>query len=369
MTTIDRGVLRRMPKVELHCHLEGSVRASTLIEMAQRRSVPLPTVDPDDLYRFDDLAEFLHVYELVCHSLTSVSDFALVTYEALEDAAGSSNVRYREMFFNPSLHTTPYPAMLEGIVAGIRAAEHDYGIQCRLIPSIYRHDSVATATAMVEQVVAHRSDFVVGIGMDGDELAHAPERFVEPYAVARRAGLHRGAHVAHDGPAAYIETCLDLLGCQRIDHGYHVVDDPALVHRLRVSGTAFLCATPTPPLCGWSPVFDESPVRRMIEAGLKVTLNSDDPTMLHTDLATEFEKVCIGWGLTPERAKQFVMDAIDAAWCDETERSDLARTIGPELDRLLGLTPSPHDPRPVTGQPAPTGQPATTVHPPEMEPQ
>ena len=171
MSTIDRDVLRRMPKVELHCHLEGSVRASTLIEMAQRRSVPLPTADPDDLYRFDDLAEFLHVYELACRALASVSDFALVTYEALEDAARSSNVRYREMFFNPSLHTVPYPAMLEGIVAGVRAAEHDYGIQCRLIPSIYRHDSVATATAMVEQVAAHRSDYVVGIGMDGDELA------------------------------------------------------------------------------------------------------------------------------------------------------------------------------------------------------
>ena len=107
----------------------------------------------------------------------------------------------------------------------------------------------------------------------------------------------------------------------------------------------------------------------MIDAGLKVTLNSDDPTMLHTDLASEFEKVCIGWSLTPARAKQFVMDAIDAAWCDETERSDLARTIGPELDRLLGLAAGTHDPQPVTGQPADTCQPTINVHPPEMEPQ
>ena len=252
------------------------------------------------------------------------SDFALVTYEALEDAAMSSNVRYREMFFNPTLHPgLSYTSMLAGITDGIRAAEHDYGITARLIPSIYRQDPVSTAMEMVEAVVARPDDHVVGIGMDGDELADPPERFAAVYALAGKAGLHRGAHVAHDGPASFIETCLDVLGCERIDHGYHVVDDPVLMARLRDSGTAFLCATPTPRLCGWPSAFDESPVKRMIDAGLTVTLNSDDPPMLHTDLGTEFQKVCNGWGLGAARAKQFVMDAIDAAWCDASERAAL----------------------------------------------
>ncbi|MCX6522019.1 MAG: adenosine deaminase [Actinobacteria bacterium] len=337
---IDDEVLRRLPKVELHCHLEGSIRAATLVELAATHGIPLPTTDHDALYRYPDLAGFLVVYETACSALRTAADFARVTYEALEDAVLSSNVRYREMFFNPTLHPgTPYPVMLEGILDGIRAAERDHGITTRLIPSIYRQDPVASALELVATVAEHRDDHVVGIGMDGDELADPPERFVAVYRAAAAIGLHRSAHVAHDGPASMIETCLDDLGCERVDHGYHVVDDPSLVSRLRDAGTTFLCATPTPPLCGWSDVFDESPVRRMIEAGLRVTLNSDDPPMLHTDLGTEFVKVCNGWRLTPERTKQLVTDAIDAAWCDPTERAALARSITPELDRMLGLSP------------------------------
>ncbi len=342
--TIDPTVLREMPKVELHAHLEGSLRVSTLIELAAKRSVPLPSDDPDELYRFVDLAEFLHVYEIACRVLVTRDDFERAAYEALADAALSSNVRYREMFFNPSLHEASYPAMLEGIVSGVAAAEQDFGIVCRLIPSIYRQDPIGAVVEMVETVIANRNDYVVGIGMDGDELAAPPQNFVAAYDLAGNAGLRRTAHVAHDAPAATIETCLDLLGCDRVDHGYHVIDDADLVVRLSERGIPFLCATPTPPLCGWSPDLDESPIRQMIESGLTVTLNSDDPTMLHTDLGNEFVKVCNGWGLPAQRARRFVTDAIAAAWCDETERSDLSRSIEPELDRALGLAPdAPHD--------------------------
>lgn len=338
---IDADVLRRMPKVELHCHLEGSLRASTLVRLAEHHSIELPTTDPDALYSYTDLAGFLAVYEIACGVLMTPSDFALATYEALEDAAVSSNVRYREMFFNPTLHPgLPYTAMLVGIVDGIRGAEHDYGIQARIIPSIYRQDPPDRALEMVQAVVSHPHDLVVGIGMDGDEISDPPGQFVEAYALAGRAGLHRSAHVAHDAPADFIETCLDVLGCERIDHGYHVVDDPVLTARLRDAGTTFLCATPTPPLCGWPAAFDASPVRTMIDAGLTVTLNSDDPPMLHTDLGTEFVKVCTGWDVSPERTKRFVTDAIAAAWCDATDRAALARAIVPELDRALGIEPA-----------------------------
>jgi adenosine deaminase len=336
---IDRDVLRAMPKVELHCHLEGSLRASTVADLAEHHGIDLPVADPADLYQYADLAGFLGAYEIACRVLVTASDFALVTYESLEDAAMTSNVRYREMFFNPTLHPgVSYPDMLTGILDGVRAAEHDYGIVTRLIPSIYRQMPVAAAVEMVDLVVAHRDERVVGIGMDGDELRDPPERFAAAYAAAAAAGLHRTAHVAHDAPASFIRTCLDVLGCERVDHGYHVVDDPALMDELRERRVPFLCATPTPPLCGWPSGLDESPVRTMIDAGLVVVVNSDDPTMLHTDLATEFEKVCNGWRLGPHRTKQLVMDAIAAAWCDETDRRHLATTISAELDDVLGLT-------------------------------
>lgn len=337
--TIDPDVLRRLPKVELHCHLEGSLRPATLIELADRHGVDLPTRDPDALYSYDDLAGFLAVYEVACLAVVTGDDFARVTYESLEDAASLANVVYREMFFNPTLHPgVGYATMLAGILDGLRAASTDFGIRTRLIPSIYRQMPVAAALEMVDLVVEHRTDEVVGIGMDGDELRDPPERFAAVYAAAGAAGLHRTAHVAHDGPAAFITTCLDELGCERVDHGYHVVDDPALVARLAAAGTPFLCATPTPPLCGWPPELDASPIRSMIEAGLTVVLNSDDPTMLHTDLGSEYAKVVNGWDLPPTRVKRLVTDALDAAWLDAGERSDLTATVVPELDRMLGLT-------------------------------
>ena len=342
MTTalIPADVLHRLPKVELHCHLEGSLRAETLIDLAAMRNVPLPTTDPEALYSYDDLAGFLEVYELACRAVVTRDDFALVTYESLEDAR-RAGVVHREMFFNPTLHPgVRYPDMLAGILDGVRAAATDFGITARLIPSIYRQMSVEAALEMLNEIVEHRVDEVVGIGMDGDELLDPPEHFVEVYARAGAAGLRRTAHVAHDGPADFIVTCLELLGCERIDHGYHVVDDPVLMKRLANEGVPFLCATPTPPLCGWPAPFDASPVRTMIDGGLKVVLNSDDPTMLGTDLSVEYERVCRGWELPAERVRQLVADAIDAAWLDASDRASLAAAVLPEVDRQLGLASS-----------------------------
>ena len=339
---VSEDVLNRLPKVELHCHLEGSLRADTLIALAAVRDVPLPTTEPDALYRYDDLAGFLTVYEIACRALVTRDDFARAAYEALEDAH-RAGVVHREMFFNPTLHpNVRYDEMLAGILDGVRAAATDFKISARLIPSIYRNMPIAAAMEMLDMVLAHRADEVVGIGMDGDELSDPPERFVEVYARAGAAGLRRTAHVAHDAPASFIPVCLDQLGCERVDHGYHVVDDRVLMARLADAGVPFLCATPTPPLCGWSAVFDESPVRAMIDAGLKVIINSDDPTMLHTDLANEYVRVCRGWELSAARVHRLVADSIDAAWLDDSDRSALAARVMPEVDRLLGMPSAEH---------------------------
>jgi adenosine deaminase len=335
---IDPDVLRALPKFELHCHLEGSLRATTMIELADRNGVPLPSREPDELFGYDDLAGFLAVYEVACAALSTPADFARATYEALEDAATISNIKYREMFFNPSLHPgLAYQDMLAGILDGLDAAQADLGILCRLIPSIYRQLPLSSALEMVALVAEHRTDDVVGIGMDGDEIADPPARFAPAYAAAGRAGLRLTAHVAHDAPSSFIPTCLDDLGCERVDHGYHVVDDPALMARLAKERVPFLCAPPTPPLCGWPSSLDESPIRRMIDGGLMVIINSDDPTMLHTDLATEYIKVCNGWDLPASRVRQLIADSIDASWLDETAKSALAASMMPEVDTLLAV--------------------------------
>jgi adenosine deaminase len=264
-------------------------------------------------------------------------DFARIAYESLEDGAGLGNLRYREMFFNPTLHTrygVRYEDVVDGLVEGIRAAEAEFGVRCRLIPSIYRQDSVAEARGMLESLLAHRPDEVIGLGMDGDEIHDPPEKFREVYRDAGRAGLHLTAHTSHDAPAHHIVTCLENLRCERVDHGYHVVDDPALARRFRDEGVFFACSLGCPPLCGWPKDLAETPIKRMADLGLRVTLNSDDPTMLHTDIGSEYVRFCREFGYGPDRARTLTMTAVDAAWLDDEDRRALRREFEAEIDRL-----------------------------------
>ena len=153
-------------------------------------------------------------------------DFARVAYESLEDGVRLGNLKYREMFFNPTLHTTRGVAMatvIDGLADGIRAAEADLGVRCFLIADVYRQDTVEMAMQMIEEVLANRRPELIGLGMDAAEAPDPPEKFAECFALAGRAGLHRTSHAAEDGPPANITTCLDVLGCERIDHGYHIL--------------------------------------------------------------------------------------------------------------------------------------------------
>ena len=149
------------------------------------------------------------------------------------------NLKYREMFFNPRLHTprgVPMATVIDGLIDGCRAAEQDLGVRCRLIADVYRQDSPAMALQMTEEVIANRRDELIGLGMDAAEAPDPPERFFESFRTAGEAGLHLTSHASEDGPPKNISTCLDLLGCERIDHGYHILEDDAVVERCREDG-------------------------------------------------------------------------------------------------------------------------------------
>jgi adenosine deaminase len=329
--------LRRIPKVELHCHVTGSVRPETFADLAGKNDVSLPGGDPAQLYEYEDLEGFLAIYELVSRSLRHREDFARIAYESLEDGARLGNLRYREMFYNPTLHMregVAYTDVVDGLVGGIRAAEADLGVRCRLIPSIYRQDPVEIAREMLDAVLAHRPDEVIGLGMDGDELRDPPEKFASVFEAAAKAGLRRTAHTSHDGPAGHILTCLDVLGCERIDHGYHVIDDPEVLRRTRDEGIPFACALPTPPLCGWPKELSRSPIKVMVDRGLWVTLNSDDPPMLHTDIGTEYVRFCRELGYGQEKARELCLAAVDACWLDDGEKRSIRRDFEAEIDAL-----------------------------------
>jgi len=336
--------LRRVPKVELHCHVEGTVRASTATDQAKKHGVTLPTDDVDKLYDYDTIYAFLEVFRLVSSSFINREDFARMSYETLEDGVKLGNLKYREMFFNPPLHTTrgvPYETVLDGLVEGIRAAEKDFGVRCRLIADVYRQDSLDMAKQMLDDVLSNRRDEIIGLGMDGAEAPDPPEKFTDVYQAAGRAGLHRTSHASEDAPPKNITTCLDVLGVERIDHGYHILEDDAVVARCRDRGVFFTCCpTSTARVYGW-PDLTTHPIRDMVAKGLQITLNSDDPTMFHTDIGKEYVDLCTALDYGPDRVREFCLNGVQAAWLDDDEkrsmRADFEREI---LELQAELSPA-----------------------------
>src|SRR5476649_2339793 len=204
--------LRRLPKVELHCHVEGTLRPQTVADLARKHDITLPTTDVDRIYDYETIYEFLEIFRLVNSTVIEQADFARIAYESLEDGVTLGNLKYREMFFNPTLHTTRGVAMstiIDGLIDGCVAAEADFGVRCRLIADVYRQDPPAMALQMTQEVIEHRRDEVIGLGMDAAEAPDPPERFAECFALAARAGLHRTSHASEDAPPVNITTCLD----------------------------------------------------------------------------------------------------------------------------------------------------------------
>ncbi len=193
--------LRRIPKAELHCHLAGTLRATTVAELAQRAGLALPR-PADKLYQWPDFYGFLDVLRLTALVLRTPADFARAVYEYVEDAVRDGNLRHVEFFFNPDYfypNGIDYPSMVDGMIEGIGAAQKRFGVSSLLICCIDRSTNTpAQAVEIVETAIAHRRDHVVGIGLDGAERAGPPATFAEAYALAKRAGLHRTAHCCED---------------------------------------------------------------------------------------------------------------------------------------------------------------------------
>lgn len=330
--TLSPAQLRALPKVSLHCHLTGSVPAETAVRLARKYGVQLPDGrGADTLYdhpSYEDLGHFLAVYDVVGSCIRSVEDFEQVTHEVLGIAA-SHGVVYREMFVSPASHAhADYPTLLDGVLRGIRAAETDFGIVTRIVPAIHREHPAREAEALVEEVVAHRVDEVLGIGLDYEELVGPPHPFVGAYALARRAGLHRTAH-SESGPPSVIPFLLDELGCERIDHGYHVVQDPAVLRRCVDEAVPFTCTPVSSDIGRYSGSGDgtHGVIRQMVDAGVVVTIDSDDPPMFGTDPTKDFAELQRALGYGAAEFARFTENAIAASWADASERESLRRLV------------------------------------------
>lgn len=322
---------REIPKAELHVHFTGAVPLDTFLHLAGKNGIPLPEHDdPKDLYRRgENFDRVLKTLKVVCQSLRAADDFQRAVYDT-QKAAAECGVRYREMFWNPTDHWTiadvSYEAAVDGMIAGLRDAEKDFGIVGRLIPSIDRESSAELGYEMVESIVAHPRDEVVGIGMDYLEVGHPPEKFWKAYRLAGQRGLKRTTHAGEFGePARNIETALDLLECDRIDHGYTVFENEALLQRCLDEQIVFTIV-PTNSyynrnLRGQDFSVDH-PIRHMADAGLKIMPNSDDPPLHHTDPANAYAEMVTTFKLPLSQVRGYVANGIDGAWVDDATKRD-----------------------------------------------
>jgi adenosine deaminase len=275
------ALLRTMPKAELHLHIEGSLEPELIFRLARRNGVALPYASVEALraaYAFTDLQSFLDIYYAGASVLLHEADFFDMAWAYFERAA-ADGVVHAEIFFDPQTHTArgvPMEAVIVGLAHACRRAHAEFGLSAQLILCFLRHLSEEDAFATLEQALALRHHFV-GVGLDSSERGHPPEKFARVFARCRELGLHVVAHAGEEGPPAYIESALDVLKVERIDHGVRCTDSPALVQRLaRERVPLTVCPLSNVKLRVF-PTLAQHNLPELLAAGLCATVNSDDP--------------------------------------------------------------------------------------------
>lgn len=342
MSDIER-FCRAIPKVELHCHLFGSVRRATFTDLARRERAAIGDDEIAAFYtRGDKPVGVLRVLRaLDAMLIRRPDDLYRLTLEYLQDASEHA-VRYAEFFWNPTGTArdsgVPYPAALAAIVRAIGDAEAAFGIVGRLVPAIDREATPAEAVEMVQWVVEHRVDEVPGIGIDYREVDRPPELFAEAYALARRAGLKTTAHAGEFGmPWTHVRTAVELLQVDRVDHGYTVVDAPDFAAECAERGIVFTVVPTnsyylrTLPAERWAL---DHPIRRMPGLGLRVHPNTDDPTLHHVTPSGAWLKMVADFGFGIDDLRGFMLNGIDGAWVDAGTRACWRRDWATEFDAL-----------------------------------
>ncbi|SHG43385.1 adenosine deaminase [Massilia sp. CF038] len=319
-TPAIRTIVQQMPKAELHIHIEGSLEPELIFELAQRNGVALAYPSVEALraaYAFSDLQSFLDIYYAGASVLLQEQDFYDMTAAYLA-RAHADQVRHAEIFFDPQTHTAR-GVPFETVINGIWRACQDAPISATLIMCFLRHLSEDEAIVTLDQAMPHL-DKIIGVGLDSSERGHPPEKFARVFERCRTLGLHLVAHAGEEGPPAYIETALDVLNVERIDHGVRCLEDPALVARLAREQIALtVCPLSNVKLR----VFDDMSAHNLItllDAGLAATVNSDDPAYFGGYMNANFLAVCDALPLTAAHARQLARNSFTAAFIDPQAR-------------------------------------------------
>jgi adenine deaminase len=319
-------LLRRMPKAELHIHIEGSLEPELMFALAARNGVKLPYASVDELrqaYAFTNLQSFLDIYYAGAGVLLHEQDFFDMAWAYLQRAHADNVVR-AEIFFDPQTHTGRGVAMrtvIDGLHRACTLAKTQLGVDAELILCFLRHLSEAEAFDTLEAALPSRDKFI-GVGLDSSEVGHPPEKFARVFAKCRALGLHLVAHAGEEGPPAYVWTALDLLKVERIDHGVQSAKDPALMERLKRDRIPLtVCPLSNLKLCVFPSLADHN-LKQLLDAGLCVTVNSDDPAYFGGYMNDNFVQLAQAVGLTPAHAYQLARNSFEASFVGEERKRE-----------------------------------------------
>ena len=318
-------VLQRMPKAELHIHIEGSLEPEMIFALARRNGVSLPYANVEALraaYAFTNLQSFLDIYYAGASVLLKEQDFYDMAWAYFEKAA-ADHVVHAELFFDPQTHTSrgvDMATVILGLSRACRDAGQKLGISAALILCFLRHLSEEDAFATLEQALPWREHFI-GVGLDSSELGHPPEKFARIFKRCGELGLHRVAHAGEEGPPAYIYTALDVLQVERIDHGVQASRDRALMERLADQGIALtVCPLSNIKLCVYPDLKSHS-LGQLLDAGIAATVNSDDPAYFGGYVNQNFLQTFEALGLQAGHAYKLARNSLQASFASDTAKA------------------------------------------------
>jgi adenine deaminase len=324
-------LIRRLPKAELHLHIEGSLEPEMLFELSRRNDVAIPFETVDAVraaYQFSNLQDFLDIYYQGMSVLRTAGDFFDLTMAYLRRCA-DENIVHVEIFFDPQGHLErgiAFETALDGICGALEEGETRFGISYRLIMCFLRHLSEEDGFRVLDMARDHK-DRILGVGLDSSELGHPPEKFERLFAACRAEGFKLVAHAGEEGPPEYIRQAIELLDIDRIDHGNRCMEDPVLTRD--IAGRRLALTT-----CPLSNLklrvitdLKNHPAKRMLDAGLCATVNSDDPAYFGGYLTENFVQLAEALRLNREDVKQLAANGFTASFLDDAEKEKHIRKI------------------------------------------
>jgi len=339
--TITLKNYRSLPKVELHRHLEGTLRLDTMLDIARQHGITIPAdilrlstlvqMQEEEKYSFQNFLSKFNTLRLFYRSPDVIHR---ITREAVEDAA-RDNVRYMELRFTPvalsRAERFPLHDVIDWVITSSQEAAQKYGVIVRLIASVNRHESNELAEQVAWVAAEHKDRGLVAMDLAGNEAEFKSEPFYGVFKEAKQSGLHVTIHAGEWGPAANVKEAIQELGAERIGHGVRVLEDDAIAQLARERGIPFEVCVTSNYQSGVVPALEAHPLAAMVDYGLNVTINTDDPSISRITLSHEYYMACENLGLSEDVLKQRIIAAAQAAFLPETERAALVAQLKKEL--------------------------------------